>query len=126
MPIYEYRCESCGQTIERLQKLSAPPLTVCPSCEGSLTKLISAPSFQFKGSGWYVTDYADKGGKSAGEGQGESDSGESSSESSSGSSESSDSGSAAGDSKASPDKTPASSSPKPAAGSGSSGTSKAS
>ena len=60
MPLYEYACDSCGETIEALQRLSDPPLKTCASCGGTLEKLISAPSIQFKGSGWYVTDYARK------------------------------------------------------------------
>jgi len=77
MPIYEYQCESCGRRSEALQKISDPPLTTCAECEGSLTKLISAPSFQFKGSGWYVTDYADKDKKSGKDDGGDSESGDS-------------------------------------------------
>ncbi len=61
MPIYEYQCESCGQRSEAIQRISDPPLTTCDECGGGLRKLISAPAFQFKGSGWYVTDYARKG-----------------------------------------------------------------
>ena len=57
MPLYEYACDSCGETIEALQRFSDPPLETCDSCGGALEKLISAPSIQFKGSGWYVTDY---------------------------------------------------------------------
>ncbi|RLA89965.1 MAG: zinc ribbon domain-containing protein [Deltaproteobacteria bacterium] len=57
MPIYEYQCSVCGQVIEEWQKFSDPPLTTCPSCGGSLTKLISHSAFHLKGSGWYVTDY---------------------------------------------------------------------
>lgn len=64
MPLYEYLCDSCGQRIEALQRLADPPLEVCPNCEGKLKKLLSAPAFQFKGSGWYVTDYARAGGGS--------------------------------------------------------------
>ena len=60
MPLYEYACDSCGETIEALQRFSDPPLETCNSCGGTLEKLISAPSIQFKGSGWYVTDYARK------------------------------------------------------------------
>jgi putative FmdB family regulatory protein len=62
MPIYEYLCQQCGARTETLQRLGAPPLTECTECGGPLRKLISAPSFQFKGSGWYATDYARKGG----------------------------------------------------------------
>lgn len=61
MPLYEYECTDCGQLTEALQRLSDPPLTKCPRCGGSMKKLLSAPAFQFKGSGWYVTDYARKG-----------------------------------------------------------------
>jgi putative FmdB family regulatory protein len=60
MPLYEYQCESCGRRSEVLQKLSDPPLAVCPHCGGALKKLLSAPAFQLKGSGWYATDYAKK------------------------------------------------------------------
>lgn len=60
MPIYEYKCEKCSQNLEALQQVSEPPLTTCPECGGALKKLLSAPAFQFKGTGWYVTDYADK------------------------------------------------------------------
>jgi putative FmdB family regulatory protein len=70
MPLYDYACGSCGQTTEILQRYEDPPLTICPHCGGTLRKLVSAPSFQFKGSGWYVTDYARKsGGGSAGGGE---------------------------------------------------------
>lgn len=58
MPLYEYRCEECEAQTEILQRMDDPPAEVCPKCGGSLKKLISAPAFQFKGSGWYVTDYA--------------------------------------------------------------------
>lgn len=60
MPLYEYACDSCGETIEVLQRFSDPPLETCTSCGGPLEKLISAPNIQFKGSGWYVTDYGRK------------------------------------------------------------------
>jgi len=61
MPIYEYKCQSCEQLIEVMQRMSEAPLTTCENCGGDLKKQISAPAFQFKGTGWYVTDYADKG-----------------------------------------------------------------
>ena len=61
MPIYEYECSKCGKTIEAIQKMSDKPLKKHQGCGGSLTKLISASGFQFKGTGWYVTDYARKG-----------------------------------------------------------------
>ncbi len=61
MPIYEYRCLKCGQRIEKLQKFADDPLTTCESCGGKLERVISPPAIQFKGTGWYVTDYARKG-----------------------------------------------------------------
>ncbi len=71
MPLYEYQCNDCDATLETIQAFSAPPLEECPECgRPSLKKLLSAPAFQFKGSGWYVNDYARKdnanGGKSNG------------------------------------------------------------
>lgn len=60
MPLYEYRCNKCGKRIEKIQKFSDPPLTTCEACGGELARLISAPAIQFKGTGWYVTDYARK------------------------------------------------------------------
>lgn len=60
MPIYEYQCSVCGKIEEALQKVSDAPLTTCPHCSGKLNKLISHSTFHLKGSGWYVTDYADK------------------------------------------------------------------
>ena len=61
MPIYEYECAKCGKTIEVIQKMSDKPLKKHEGCGGTLHKLISAAGFQFKGTGWYVTDYARKG-----------------------------------------------------------------
>lgn len=60
MPIYEYRCNQCGHQFEVIQKFSDDPLDVCEECQGHLSKLISQTSFQLKGSGWYITDYARK------------------------------------------------------------------
>ena len=62
MPLYEYRCKACGHQFEKIQSFSAPEEKVCPVCGGEVEKLLSAPAVQFKGSGWYVTDYAGKGG----------------------------------------------------------------
>lgn len=59
MPIYEYQCDKCG-TFEATQKITDKPLSKCPTCKGRVKKLISNTSFQLKGSGWYVTDYARK------------------------------------------------------------------
>ena len=63
MPIYEYRCQECHHEFERMQKFSDPPVAACPTCEGSVQKLISRSAFHLKGSGWYVTDYARNGGQ---------------------------------------------------------------
>jgi putative FmdB family regulatory protein len=70
MPIYEYQCLTCGKRTEVLQRFGdAPP--ACPECGGEVKKLISSPAFQFKGTGWYVTDYAGKkGGASEGKSEG--------------------------------------------------------
>jgi len=96
VPLYEYQCKKCHSLTERIQKFSDPPLAICPHCGGELEQLISAPAVQFKGSGWYVTDYAKKSGdgsKSSGNGStasssdGKSDSSTSSSEKSGSSSE---------------------------------------
>src|SRR5690348_1521355 len=62
MPLYDYRCQKCGETFEVMQKFSDAPLTVHEGCGGTVDKLLSAPSFHLKGSGWYATDYG-KGGK---------------------------------------------------------------
>ena len=60
MPLYEYQCDACGHRFELIKKFSDPPLEVCPKCGGAVHKLQSAPAFQFKGTGWYVTDYPKK------------------------------------------------------------------
>ena len=62
MPLYDYRCHKCGETFEVRQKFADPELTVHEGCGGDLERLISAPALQFKGTGWYVTDYARGGG----------------------------------------------------------------
>ena len=62
MPIYEYQCSRCGALFEVIQKFSDPPIETHAECGGSVARLISAPSLQFKGSGWYITDYAKSGG----------------------------------------------------------------
>jgi len=87
MPLYEYLCNKCAKKTEVIQRVGETPLKVCPHCGGRLKKAISAPAIQFKGSGWYVTDYA-RGSKEGG-GRKESDSsGESKSEKSESKSES--------------------------------------
>jgi putative FmdB family regulatory protein len=61
MPIYEYVCQKCGHELEVMQKMSDKPLSKCPECKGKLEKVFSQTSFQLKGSGWYVSDYARSG-----------------------------------------------------------------
>jgi putative FmdB family regulatory protein len=58
MPLYEYRCEACNEVFEAMQKFSDDPLTVHQNCGGRVERLLSAPAFHLKGSGWYITDYA--------------------------------------------------------------------
>lgn len=60
MPLYEYKCVKCGRRTEKIESVSGPHLKKCPHCGGKVESLISAPAIQFKGSGWYVTDYAGK------------------------------------------------------------------
>jgi putative FmdB family regulatory protein len=60
MPLYEYECKKCHHRFERIQKFSDPHVKKCPDCGGPIEQVISAPAVQFKGSGWYVTDYAKK------------------------------------------------------------------
>ena len=60
MPLYEYKCVKCGRKTEKIESVSGPHLKKCPHCGGKVDSLISAPAIQFKGSGWYVTDYAAK------------------------------------------------------------------
>jgi len=75
MPLYEYQCRSCSKISEVIQRMDDAPLSTCDECGGELKKLFSAPSFQFKGSGWYVTDYA-KGGANGKASSGDGDSSE--------------------------------------------------
>ena len=77
MPLYEYQCDVCGHRFERIRRFSDPPLADCPKCDGSVRKLMSSPAIQFKGTGWYVTDYAKKSGSDSAEteaGKGKTDS----------------------------------------------------
>jgi putative FmdB family regulatory protein len=60
MPLYEYQCEACGHRFERIQKYSDPIADTCPVCGGAVRKLVSSPAIQFKGSGFYITDYPKK------------------------------------------------------------------
>jgi putative FmdB family regulatory protein len=92
MPLYEYKCQSCGKTFELIQKFADEPLKTHPECGGVVEKLFSAPAFHLKGTGWYATDYGKGNGKSAKSEESKSDSKsektESKTESSSSSSES--------------------------------------
>ena len=65
MPLYEYECKKCGHRFERIQKFSDPMVKKCPECGGKVEQMISAPAVQFKGSGWYVTDYAKRSGSAS-------------------------------------------------------------
>jgi putative FmdB family regulatory protein len=64
VPLYEYQCKKCKHRFEKIQLFSAKPIKKCPECGGTVEKLLSAPAIQFKGSGWYVNDYAKKSGAS--------------------------------------------------------------
>jgi putative FmdB family regulatory protein len=77
LPLYEYQCTKCGARIEKIQKFSDPPLSKCGKCSGKLARLLSSSAIRFKGSGWYVTDYARKSAPPASaKGEGSSDGGE--------------------------------------------------
>jgi putative FmdB family regulatory protein len=102
LPLYEYRCTSCGHRFEKIQKVSDAPETACPQCGGELIRPLTAPALQFKGAGWYVNDYAAK------------PSGGSSSEKSGAAKSGSDSGSSAGESKSAAESKPATTESKPA------------
>lgn len=93
MPLYEYQCEACSHRFERIQKFSDSPVDTCPQCGGAVRKLMSSPAIQFKGSGFYITDYGKSG--SGGGRKSESDAGAKSSSESTSTSEtkSSDTGS---------------------------------
>ena len=92
MPLYEYQCEPEGHRFERIQKFSDPPIDTCPLCGGTVRKLLSSPAIQFKGTGWYITDYAKKSSGSGGSSKG-SESSESSGAKADGASGSNDSSS---------------------------------
>ena len=84
MPLYEYECFLCHQRFERIQKVNDEPIKTCPQCGGSVRRLLGVPALQFKGSGWYVTDYGkNSGGGRAGESETPAPSSESSSSDSS-------------------------------------------
>lgn len=67
LPLYEYRCTSCGYSFEKIQSFSAQPERECPKCHGILIRPVTAPALRFEGAGWYVNDYAGKGGAKSGE-----------------------------------------------------------
>lgn len=69
MPLYEYRCQQCHKCFEFLQNINSEPLAICPECGGFLHRLLSSPAIQFKGSGWYITDYARKNSPAGGNGR---------------------------------------------------------
>ena len=85
MPLYEYKCNGCGQVFELIQRFSDAPLTQHDGCGGQVERLLSAPALKFKGSGWYITDYA-KGGSGSSGNSGEAGSSKSETKSDSGSS----------------------------------------
>ena len=70
MPLYEYQCKKCKHKFEKIQKFSDPPVKKCPECGGPVEKLLHAPAVQFKGTGWYVTDYGGKSDKPKADGTG--------------------------------------------------------
>jgi putative FmdB family regulatory protein len=113
VPLYEYRCTACGHVFEKIQSFSAPDEKECPKCAGAVERLISAPAIQFKGSGFYLTDYGKSGGSSS-KSEGKSDGGSSKS---SGSSEGGSSGSGSASSSGTSDSSASSATPKTNTGS---------
>jgi putative FmdB family regulatory protein len=103
LPLYEYECPKDG-TFEQIQKFSDPPLKKCPKCGGPIERLLSAPAIQFKGTGWYVTDYAKKGDSGSGTGKKASSSSSESSKDSSSSASTSDTKSSSSSSSGGSDK----------------------
>jgi putative FmdB family regulatory protein len=94
VPLYEYRCKSCKHQFEVIQKFSDDPVRLCPECGlEAIEQLLCAPTVQFKGSGWYVTDYARKGSSAEGSAKGDGDSGNGDSKKGNGDSKGADSGS---------------------------------
>lgn len=116
MPIYAYRCDSCGHTADVLQKISAPALTECPACGASTySKQLTAAAFQLKGSGWYVTDFRDNGKKAEGKGESKAETAGPEGKSEAKAETKSDASSSASAPAAAPANAPAASSPAPAA-----------
>jgi putative FmdB family regulatory protein len=109
MPLYEYECEACGQRFEVIQKFSDAPVEACRKCSsGPVRRLVSSPAIQFKGSGWYVTDYAGKGKSSASESSGETKSESAKTEGTSAATKSESRGEASSSAEAKPPAAPAS------------------
>ena len=106
MPLYEYQCKKCKHKFEKIQKFSDPPIRKCPECGGPVEKLLHAPAVQFKGTGWYVTDYGgkDKSEKSKTESSSDSEKKESSAKEDGAKSKDKDSGSKKSESKKSESK----------------------
>ena len=119
MPLYEYECNACAHRFERIQKFSDPLVDVCPKCGGAVRKLLSSPAIQFKGSGWYINDYAKKSGHVESSSSSKSESSEKKSEGSDKSSDKSSDRSSdkSSSSEKSSDKSSGSSESKPAGGS---------
>jgi len=119
LPLFEYKCRKCGHRFEKIEKYTASAVKTCPKCGAKAERQLAAPAIQFKGSGWYVTDYAGKGSSAASsEGSGENDSGKSkekTGESKSSSEKNSDKGSDKGSEKSS-DKTSSKSAEKASGG----------
>ena len=72
MPLYEYQCRKCSHRFEKIEKVAGPHAKICPKCRGQVERLASAPAIRFKGSGWYVTDYAAKSAPASESGDGDS------------------------------------------------------
>lgn len=100
MPLYEYQCDSCEHRFEVIQKFSDARIEVCPKCGSAVRKLFSSPAIQFKGSGWYITDYAKKSGAPGDSAKGESGGEKSGESKSSGESSGGSKGETKGESKA--------------------------
>jgi putative FmdB family regulatory protein len=111
LPIYEYCCEQCGFRYEKIQKFDAEPEVSCPKCGGELFRPLTAPALQFKGAGWYVNDYAPKGGGTPKSSSEEKPAGAAESKAGGDSKSSSESKPAAAESTAKPAAAPSSSSP---------------
>jgi putative FmdB family regulatory protein len=111
LPLYEYRCTACGYSFEKIQSFSAEPESECPKCQGVLVRPVTAPALRFAGAGWYVNDYAGKGGAKKGDGAGEAGKGAEGATEGSSAESKSDSKAGSADSKVSTDSKPATAAP---------------